>query len=218
MASTVAVVVNTLVMYVAVCWAGYQFHLGELLRLFIGGTSAATEAALSPIYRRLDHFPFEPFCFFFTTNVTAIIAASFWRFAVWRFQLDAPSKPFYKHIRPPAPWYYLFVGIDVTDNADAVVVSAVVPFKDASYIYTGILEDYELTDKGELDRLILSNTSRRRLADDRDPSDSSSPLDNYKYFYQIEGDRFVLRASEYTTLNIKYLVLEDSTVDAASNM
>ncbi|WP_211455114.1 hypothetical protein [Collimonas antrihumi] len=95
-------------------------------------------------------------------------------------------------------------------------MSAVVPFKDASYIYTGILEDYELTDKGELDRLILSNTSRRRLADDRDPGDSSSPLDSYRYFYQIEGDRFVLRASEYTTLNIKYLVLEDSTADVAS--
>ncbi|WP_211455415.1 hypothetical protein [Collimonas antrihumi] len=82
MATTVAVVVNALVMYVAICWAGYQFHLGEFLRLFIGGTSAATEVALFPIYRRLNHFPFEPFWFFFATNVMAIIAASFWRFAV----------------------------------------------------------------------------------------------------------------------------------------
>lgn len=48
-----------------------------------------------------------------------------------------------------------------------VLVSAVVSLKDASYLYTSLLEDYELKADGELDRIILSATMRRKLEDDR---------------------------------------------------
>ena len=85
--------------------------------------------------------------------------------------------------------------------------------------------------------LILSNAARRRINDDRGPNGTpqslsdaadyepeceadqperdghadSSPLNSAKRFYAIEGDYFVLRASEFITLNIKFLVLEDLT-------
>src|SRR5438445_5014581 len=180
-----------------------------MLRLLVGGTSTDSAKALSPMYQRLDAHPLEPLCFFLATNGMAIILACVWRLAVWGLRLDHPSRPLYAHIRPPAPWYYLFSGIDVTgEDPDGVVISTIVSLKECSYLYTGLLEDYELTESGELDRLILSNAARRRLADDRKAL-GDSPLNNHDRFYPIEGDRFVLRASECTTLNIKFLVLED---------
>jgi hypothetical protein len=69
-----------------------------------------------------------------------------------------------------------------------------------------MLVDYELTEKGELDRLIICNASRRKLADDRAAGSSNSPLNHIQNFYPIEGDRFVLRSSEFSTLNIKFLI------------
>jgi hypothetical protein len=227
MASTVAVLVNAAIIGVAVCWGKYEFHLGELVRMLAGGSAAGNDGALSPVYRRLDEHPFEPLLFFAATNAVALLGACAWRVAVWVFKLDHPSCRLHSLIRPPAPWHYLFRGIDVTAEApDGVVIAAIVPLKDETFLYTGLLEDYELTDKGDLDRLILSNAARRRIGDDRNSyatpqpmtdeettgakaAHSSSPLSSAKRFYPIEGDYFVLRASEFITLNIKFLVLED---------
>jgi hypothetical protein len=239
MASTVAVLVNAAVIGVAVWWGKYEFHLGELVRMLAGGTAAGNDAALSPVYRRLDEHPFEPLLYFAATNAAALCVACLWRLAVWKYKLDHPTCRLYTFIRPPAPWHYLFRGIDVTALApDGVVIAAIVPLKDQTFLYTGLLEDYELTEKGDLDRLILSNAARRRIGDDRSPNgtpqplsgaadyepecvadlpkrdnqaDSLSPLNSTKRFYAIEGDYFVLRASEFITLNIKFLVLEDLT-------
>ncbi|AFR14027.1 hypothetical protein BPC006_I0135 [Burkholderia pseudomallei BPC006] len=91
-----------------------------------------------------------------------------------------------------------------------MVVAALVPLKESTYIFTGLLRDYELTDKGELERIVISQAARRRLEDDRKHDNSTSRLspENFERFYWIEGDTLVLRASEFTTLNIKFLVLE----------
>lgn len=207
-----AVVVNAVVLVGATYLCRYQFHLGEILRVFIGGSSSNADLALTPIYRRLDDHPFEPLCFFVATNLIAFFIAIIYRWAVSEFRLDQPTHYFYRLFRSPAPWYYLFSGQDVADkDPDAVVVSAIVSLKDGSYIFTGLLVDYELTEKGELDRVILSNASRCKLADVRIANDAKSRLDSTKDFYPIEGDRFVLRASEFTTLNIKFLLLDDGT-------
>lgn len=207
-AASLAVFANVVVAVAASYWFGYRYYLGETVRFLVAGAATATDKSLSPVYQRLDGHPFEPLAFFVATNLLALVLATGWRFAVWQFRLDHPSRPLYRKLRPPAPWYYLFSGIDVTDNApDAVVVSAIVPLKDVSYLYTGLLVGYELTDKGELDRLILANAARRRLSEDRTVG-TASPLNDHQRFYSIEGDCFVLRASEYTTLNVKFLVLE----------
>lgn len=202
-------------------WLGhYEFNLGEIVRFLAGGASGSPDTALAHVYQRLDAEPFEPLCFFFATNVLAGAAAVFWRLTVWHFRLDHPSFRFYKRIRPPAPWYYLFTGIDAPyASIDAVVVSAIVPMKDGAYLYTGLLSDYRLTDKGELDRLVVSSAARRRLENDRSPDNTTLfPLYDLTRFYQIEGDYFVLRASEWVTLNVKFLVLEDAQADQGSGV
>ncbi|WP_456282130.1 hypothetical protein M1D55_10195 [Cupriavidus sp. JZ107] len=112
--------------------------------------------------------------------------------------------------RQQAPWYYLFSGIDsgISDGA-MVVVSAVVPMKDQSYLYTGLLEDFEFKSDGELERIILSAASRRKLTDDR-----GRGLEEHGRFYPIEGNRLVIRSTEWTTLNVKFLVEEKAEASA----
>lgn len=206
-ATAIAALINAATMLAATYWGGYHFYVGEMVRLLVSGASTNSAVALSPVFQRLNAHPFEPFAFFAATNLVAALLAGLWRFSVWRLRLDHPSRPLVRYMRPPAPWYYLFTGTDVTGvEPDAVVIATIVTFRDGSWLFTGLLEDYELTEKGELDRLVLSNAARRRLADDL-PRDASR-LDQQERFYPIEGDRFVLRASECVTLNIKYLVLE----------
>lgn len=205
-----SVAFNAVIMAVSVHWLGYEFQLGQMVRLLVDGRAANNDPALSALFSRLDRYPSEPLFFFIATNALAFSVAASWRILVRNLQLDHPSCRFYTYLRPPAPWNYLFRGTDVTESApDAVVIAALVPLKESTYLYTGLLEDYELTEKGELDRLVLSNAARRKLDDDRaDDDDSSMSQESVKRFYPIEGDYFVLRASDFTTLNIKFLVLE----------
>lgn len=60
---------------------------------------------------------------------------------------------------------------------------------------------------GELDRLLLTQTQRRTLADDR--AQDGSNADAIR-FYPIAGDIFVLPYSEIKTLNVSYLSLPES--------
>jgi hypothetical protein len=46
-------------------------------------------------------------------------------------------------------------------------VAAVVEFKEGSYLYTGVLMDYEVNERGELDRFLLVQAQRRKLERDR---------------------------------------------------
>lgn len=209
-AAFAALLSNVAVTGIAVYCFGYAFHLGEVVRLLLDARTSSADSALGPVFSRLDEHPDEPVFFFLLTNLLAAVVAALWRFAVWRLGLDRPSFRFYRFVRPPAPWHYLFQGTDVTSQSpDAVVISALVPLKEATYLYTGLLEDYELTESGELQRLVLSNAARRPLERDRPDGAEPSPVYDATRFYPIEGNYFVLRASEFTTLNIKFLVLEE---------
>lgn len=206
-----SLIFNAATMAVAIHWFRYEFHLGQMVRLLVDGRLATNDPDLASLFGRLDRYPTEPLLFFLAANLLAGATAALWRVLVLWLRLDHPSFPYYTHLRPPAPWHYLFSGVDVVDfTPDAVVVAALVPLKESTYIFTGLLRDYELTDKGELDRIVISQAARRRLEDDRKHDNSTSRLspENFERFYWIEGDTLVLRASEFTTLNIKFLVLE----------
>ena len=205
-----SVVFNSLTMVIAVYWLGYHFSLGQLVRLLVDGRVASGDPGLSPLFARLDAHPTEPLNFFLCANVMALASAFAWRVAVQKLKLDHPTFPLYMSVRGDAPWNYLFRGIDVSDSKpDAIVVAALVPLKDATLLYTGLLVDYELTDKGELDRIVVANAARRRLEDDvRADAPDRLSAENLSRFYPVEGDCLVLRSSEFTTLNIKFLVLE----------
>ncbi len=205
------VVFDSLTIAVAVHWLGYEFHLGQLVRLLVDGRLANGDPDLSILFTRLDSHPTEPLKFFLGANAMALAGALLWRAAVHYLKLDHPWFPLHESVRGDAPWNLLFSGIGVSTLApDAIVVAALVPLKDTTLLYTGLLVDYELTDKGELDRIMIANAARRHLNDDAKGTDDAKQMtqENMERFYPIEGDCLVLRASEFTTLNIKYLVLE----------
>ncbi|WKB53125.1 hypothetical protein [Eleftheria terrae] len=105
-----------------------------------------------------------------------------------------------------APWYYLLSGADFPADAvpDLILVSAVVDIGRESWVYVGVLDDYFMTPAGDLDRLVLQSVRRRRLAADRGEGESD---DGTERFYPIDGDYLVLRYTESTTLNVKYVRL-----------
>lgn len=89
-----------------------------------------------------------------------------------------------------------------------VYVSGVVEQKETSYLYRGILLDYSLDEKGNLERVELELAHRRKLSDDRKEG-GHDPEDRSRY-YDIVGDRFILRMSEVKTLNVQYVYVADS--------
>ena len=186
---------------------GYPVEIGDVVRLLIGGP--ASLSVLTPSLNWLNQHPLISTAYFALSSGLALLAAFAWRGLVsWR-QWDRRDHWLCRFARGAAPWHYLFSGLDYAkpEEVDGAVISAIVEFKDAAYLYTGILCGYEVSDQGELDRLLLAQTQRRKLADDRSLDGSNADAVR---FYPIAGDIFVLRYSEIKTLNVSYLSLPES--------
>lgn len=101
-------------------------------------------------------------------------------------------------------------------------------------IYQGILEHYYTDASGQLDRLVISNASRRLLKDDdlrlsgyahavhrietgsRPVSSRRRKHEPRTRFYPIQGDYFVLHYDEVATLNVRYIKLIEQVENAVA--
>lgn len=136
--------------------------------------------------------------------------------AVRYFRLDRRTKL----LRFRNEWYYLLSGEimefresqEPAPAIDGVYLSAVVDHSDGSFLYRGIVRDFTFGRDGQLEKIILTLAHRRKLESDRErstpPPDKTAPPD--ERYYAIEGDFFVLRYSETTTINLDYFALLDS--------
>ncbi|MCG7987006.1 MAG: hypothetical protein JAZ20_12740 [Candidatus Thiodiazotropha weberae] len=94
---------------------------------------------------------------------------------------------------------------DEGDEADFVKLAVTVKQVEATYLYYGILEDFYLTDSGNLDRIILSSVVRRQLIADETPIEEQAEQPGEALrFYEISGDRLVFKYKDITSLNIEY--------------
>ncbi|HWP20776.1 MAG TPA: hypothetical protein VNO84_16725 [Burkholderiaceae bacterium] len=128
------------------------------------------------------------------------------RAAVSRFRLDRVGSRWSRFVRfSEAPWYYLLTGADFAaeDEPDFILVSAIVNVGDQPYIFRGMLEEFFVSREGALDRLVLASVERRPFGPEQDKDTPDEEV-----FYPIEGDYFVIRASEIVTLNIQYVRFE----------
>ncbi|HEL3747880.1 TPA: hypothetical protein UMV35_000113 [Stenotrophomonas maltophilia] len=102
-----------------------------------------------------------------------------------------------------APWYYLLTGADLRDDqkADAIMISAVVSVGGTAHLYVGYLEKWHVDRDGKLDRLVISKTMRRAFSSDK-PAEGEA--DAMGRFYRVDGDFFVLRYDQISTLNVSY--------------
>lgn len=91
------------------------------------------------------------------------------------------------------------------EKPDLIIAAAIVEVGKDAFLYSGVVEHYYLNDDGQLDRLVLSGTSRRPIAADKESPEQAKE----ERFYTIDGNFFVLRYSEAITLNIQYVKFED---------
>lgn len=182
--------------------AGYTWRPEVVIRLF------STEAALQS--RALDTVAGQAHliaAYFGSLLAFAYVSPFVLRWLVEHYRWDRFGAPYSRLFRfSGAPWYYLLSGADFPreNMPDLIVISAVVGVAGEPYLYMGVLEDYFLNPDGELDRLVLSQVMRRPMARDRAPDAKDRDLSR---FYVVEGDYFVLRYSEITTLNVEYIRL-----------
>ena len=106
---------------------------------------------------------------------------------------------------------------DTVRDIEFVFVDALIETADGTYIYDGILVDYELSNNGGLDTISLAETERRKLTDDRqkrseDSRDSNSKSDNP--YYTIEGHILLLKYCEIKNLNFTYYTLDQNEDDS----
>jgi hypothetical protein len=158
--------------------------------------------------------------YFITILAFAYLAPAIARTAIIHWRLDRSQSPIGFLFRfKQAPWYYLLTGADFSeaDKPDFISVAAIVDTAGAATLYTGVLEDFFFDEGGALDRLVLSNVSRRQLTSDKVVSLDMEEVNEMR-FYAVEGDYFVLRYSEAITLNIQYLKLqEEDSINEESN-
>ncbi|MCD6046494.1 MAG: hypothetical protein K0S08_141 [Gammaproteobacteria bacterium] len=137
--------------------------------------------------------------YFVLLSLFAYITAIVFRWLIKRFDLE--------HIgffRLDNPWYYLFSGYDwKSGTPDFVMIAATLQLGNDVYLYVGILEDYFFDDKGNIDRLVLTDVKRRKIGLDKHQVPAGEAR-----FYPVDGDYFVLKYAEAKNLNVQFIQLE----------
>jgi hypothetical protein len=188
-----------------------RFRTEQLLRLLSADPGGQTRAIEWVAERDL-----RMAIYFITILVFAYLAPAIVRTAIIRWRWDRSKSPTGVLFRfKQAPWYYLLTGADFneTDKPDFISVAAVVDAAGIATLYTGVLEDFFFDEGGALDRMVLSNVSRRQLTSDKKVEINMDSANEMR-FYAVEGDYFVLRYSEAITLNIQYLKLQEEEIPA----
>lgn len=122
------------------------------------------------------------------------------------------------------PWYYELKGkLSTEKDAQIIKLSCLQDLKGGSYLYYGILEDFYLDKHGQLERIVLSDVSRRVIENDdvelisldaclNEAKNKSTPESR---FYEVKGDRFILKYQNLSNINIEYLYLTEVTDEAS---
>ncbi|UOY06520.1 hypothetical protein L0P88_21675 [Muricauda sp. SCSIO 64092] len=154
-------------------------------------------------------------------NATMFITAGFTGFLTKQIVRNQKWDRTRKFFRFQNSWHYILKGEffdfpraditlerDTVEDIEFVFVDAVIEINNASYIYDGILVDYELSQDGGLDTISLTNAQRRNLKDDAEVSDEGKTKENLSNYYPIDGHILVLKYSEIKNLNFTYYTLE----------
>jgi hypothetical protein len=200
----------------------FWFQLAKLLspisidyQIFLTLFTAARGDLLElTINRSADHVP-AFITYLVTIYIFSYLLGLSAQKTVLKYKLDRHHL-FSELFRFDTPWFYLFKGFnDEGDQADFVKLAVTIQQVEATYLYYGILEDFFLTESGNLDRIVLSSVVRRQLtADDAILVENKvlTPAEEEARFYEISGDRLVLKYNDITSLNIEYYKIVENSV------
>lgn len=191
--------------------------LKSVLILLTGGGAGRSEGLQSAIAATVES-PYRVVGYFLSLLIFSGLLGLLAHIAVRSLRLDRTKKA----LRFKNEWHYLLSGevlefsefqpFENQGRIDGVYLSAIVKQGKDDILYRGIVADWLLDSKGDLDRILLRSTHRRKLENDREPGQTRNKEDlGYKddpRYYDIEGHFFVIRYQELTTVNIEYVFVE----------
>jgi hypothetical protein len=127
----------------------------------------------------------------------------------------------YKFFRFQNSWHYILKGeffdfpraeinleVDTVEDIEFVFVDAITDLNGETFLYDGILVDYELSNLGGLETISITNAQRRKLSDDSRISKKGNKKSNHSKYYPIVGHILVLKYDELKNINFSYLTLD----------
>jgi hypothetical protein len=183
---------------------GVPIDLQAVAMLLLGNyghEDARFDAAISAV----TNHPYRILSYFASLYIVSACLGYFSHFLVRKTRLDRTTRV----LRFNNQWYYLLTG-EITEfkesRSNSVAVSGVwlmtvVHHEKEDWLYIGYIQDFFFDKSGDLDRVLLTDVARRKFAEDLAPED---PADDERY-YEIEGDYFLLRYSEMSTINLDYI-------------
>jgi len=189
----------------ASCANNNVINLNTLV-MFLTGKFGHDDELFSQALISLTGNPGYIAAYFFSLYIFSLGMGTLGHYLVRRFHIDHATR----FLRFDNEWYYWLTGeitsFQETANVDGkihgVYLTTVVHHSGCDYLYTGFVKDFFFDKEGHLDRVILENTERRKMSDDKIPTSTDNR------YYKIEGNYFVLRYSEMVTVNLKYVCLK----------
>lgn len=128
--------------------------------------------------------------YFSSIFILAYLSAVFLQFAMFKTNPTKESKFAFN-----LPWYYELKGkVNKANNADIIKLTCMVVAGKDTYLYKGYLEDFYLNRDGSLDRVFLSDVTRRLL---KNNSHNNVPI-------KINITRMMIKYNEIHNLTFDY--------------
>ena len=155
-------------------------------------------------------------------NVSLFITSGFLGFFLKKIVRRNKWDRQFKFFRFQNSWHYILKGEffdfpradisldnDTVEDIELVFVDTIMEINGESYLYDGILVDYELSNSNiGLETISLTNAQRRKLVHDSRISKKGKKKDNSDKYYPISGHILVLKYCELKNLNFTYLTLD----------
>lgn len=139
--------------------------------------------------------------YFVVLYLISYISGKFWQKVIFYLNPYKSSRFAFD-----TPWYYELKGkLSSESDAQIIKVSCLLDTKDGSYLYYGFLDDFYLDQDGQLDRIVLFDVYRRDIKSDDDGEN------NTERYYQIKGDRLILKYSQIINMNLEYLYIYEES-------
>ncbi|MCG8323251.1 MAG: hypothetical protein MI921_27375 [Cytophagales bacterium] len=188
-------------------WLLLAFLLGHNIDIILLGKLLMGQCQAVEVFQHIQNQSANIFWFHFSLYI-------FSGFSGYGFKLMVRSKKWdrkCKIFRFKNKWHYLVKGEiydfpriisplrkNIAKDIEAVYVDALVSTDEGTIIYEGVIFDYELSNNGSLEYILLTEVERRYLKDD-----------NYNSLpYKIPGNVLFISNSEIINLNFTYWYFE----------
>ena len=202
---------SVIIYFIAFPFVYFPFGYYYDFKILLGIISSNDELVKNSI-EKVSDFIIEIILFQILINILSFILGVFARNQILKHSLDAKNHM----LRFNNIWHYLvsarflqynnILMQDSPEDVDLTFVDALVNINDNTFIYTGILIDYQLGKDGTLDLLIITK-AQRKLVTGNDNGD-------YK---DIRGNYLILKYSDLINVNFSFIQF-DETLDNSGNI